>query len=78
MSTQFIMFFAIGVFVLMLIGIILTMIEFNRLIDDPSIRKGSGGPDSAAQKGNRENAPSSEVSPSNEQIKSQGKAQAAN
>ena len=38
--------FAIGVFVLMSIGIILTMIEFNRLTDDPSIRKGTGGPES--------------------------------
>jgi len=42
MSTGLILIFAIGVFVLMSIGIILTMIEFNRLTDDPSIRKGTG------------------------------------
>ena len=45
MSTGFILIFAIGVFVLMSIGIILTMIEFNRLTDDPSVRKGAGGPE---------------------------------
>jgi hypothetical protein len=45
MSTEIILMYAIGVFVLMCIGIILTMIEFNKLTDDPSIRKGSGGPE---------------------------------
>jgi hypothetical protein len=44
MSTESILMFAIGVFSLMFIGIILTMVEFNRLTDDPSIRKGPGGP----------------------------------
>ena len=42
MTTQTIALFAIGVFVLMCIGIILTMVEFTRLTDDPSIRKGDG------------------------------------
>ena len=46
MSTGFILMFAIVVFVLMSIGIILTMIEFNEFTDDPSIRKGTGGPES--------------------------------
>jgi len=49
MSTQFILVFAIGVFILMGIGMVLTMVEFNRLTDDPSIRKGSGGPKKAEQ-----------------------------
>ena len=42
MSTDIILMYAIGVFVLMAIGMILTMIEFNRLTDDPSERKGAG------------------------------------
>ena len=45
MSTELILMFAIGVFVLMNIGIFLTMLEFNRLTDDPSIRKGAGRPE---------------------------------
>jgi hypothetical protein len=45
MSTEFILIFAIGVFVLMSIGIILSIFEFNRLTDEPSIRKGTGGPE---------------------------------
>ncbi len=40
MSTTVILFFAIGVFFLMLTGILLTMREFHRLSDDPSQRKG--------------------------------------
>ena len=42
MTTDFIFAFAIGVFVLMCIGITLTMLEFTRLTDEPSVRKGSG------------------------------------
>ena len=42
MSTEIIMYFAIGVFILMAIGIILTMIEFTKISEDPSIRKGAG------------------------------------
>jgi hypothetical protein len=50
MSTEFILMFAIGVFVLMNVGIFLTMIEFNRLTDDPSIRKGAGRPEKTQKK----------------------------
>jgi len=39
MSTGTIFFFAIGVFALMVIGILLTAREFNRLTEDPSLRK---------------------------------------
>ncbi len=39
MSTQTIAYFAIGVFVLMLIGLFLTAREFHRLTEDPSVRK---------------------------------------
>ena len=42
MSTDTILIFAIGVFILMAIGIILTMIEFTKISEDPSIRKGAG------------------------------------
>jgi len=42
MSTETILFFAIGVFALMAIGMVLTMIEFNRISDEPSQRKGAG------------------------------------
>jgi hypothetical protein len=42
MSTNMILMYAIGVFVLMGIGMVLTMIEFNRLTDEPSQRKGAG------------------------------------
>ncbi len=42
MSTNMILMYAIGVFALMGIGMILTMIEFNRLTDEPSQRKGAG------------------------------------
>jgi hypothetical protein len=42
MSTNVILMYAIGVFLLMAIGMILTMIEFNRLTDEPSQRKGAG------------------------------------
>lgn len=42
MSTATIFIYAIGVFTLMVIGMILTMIEFNRMTDDPSQRKGAG------------------------------------
>ena len=42
MSTNTILIYAIGVFVLMAIGMILTMIEFNRLTDEPSQRNGAG------------------------------------
>lgn len=41
MSTQTILFFAMGVFALMIVGIFLTMLEFNRLTEEPSQRKGS-------------------------------------
>ena len=49
MSTEIIFMFAIGVFVLMCIGIILTMQEFNRLTDEPSLRKGAGAPPKRAE-----------------------------
>lgn len=49
MSTLSIFMFAIFVFLLMSIGIILTMLEFNRLSDEPSIRKGAGSGKQAAQ-----------------------------
>ena len=42
MSTSTILIFAMGVFVLMMIGVFLTMIQFKNLSDDPSIRKGDG------------------------------------
>ena len=42
MTTQTIFFFAMGVFGLMLVGIVLTIFEFYRLTDDPSTRKGVG------------------------------------
>lgn len=42
MSSQTILFFAIGVFILMAIGVVLTMIEFNRITEEPSLRKGTG------------------------------------
>lgn len=42
MSTNTILIYAIGVFALMAIGMILTMVEFNRLTDEPSKRKGAG------------------------------------
>lgn len=40
MSTQTILFIALVVFVLMAIGLIRTMSEFNRVTDDPSKKKG--------------------------------------
>jgi hypothetical protein len=43
MSTEFILICAIGVFILMSIGIIFSIFEFNRLTDEPSIRKGTDG-----------------------------------
>jgi hypothetical protein len=48
MSSSTIFMYAIGVFTLMVIGMILTMIEFNRLTDEPSLRKGAG-PEGAPQ-----------------------------
>lgn len=42
MTTQTIFFFAMGVFGLMLVGIVLTIFEFYRLTDDPSAKKGVG------------------------------------
>lgn len=47
MSTQIILIFAIGVFVLMTIGLFFTMFQFNKLTDEPSIRKGIGNETSA-------------------------------
>ncbi|MDH3977986.1 MAG: hypothetical protein OEU86_05670 [Gammaproteobacteria bacterium] len=41
MSTEVIFFFAVGVFLLMCAGVFMTMIEFNKLTNDPSIRKGA-------------------------------------
>ncbi|MGI9290888.1 MAG: hypothetical protein ACR2QG_06390 [Gammaproteobacteria bacterium] len=41
MSTEYIFFVAMGVFALMVIGIILTMIEFNKLTEEPSKLKGA-------------------------------------
>ena len=55
MSTETIMMYAIGVFILMSIGIILTMVEFNKLTDDPSIRKGPGGPETEKRAPERAN-----------------------
>ena len=42
MSTTTILMYAIGVFALMAIGMFLTMLEFNRLIDEDSQRKDAG------------------------------------
>ena len=42
MGTELVFMFAIGVFVLMSIGIFFTMIEFKKITVDPSIRKGTG------------------------------------
>jgi len=42
MSTTTILMYAIGVFTLMAIGMFLTMLEFNRLTDEPALRKGAG------------------------------------
>ena len=41
-TTNFIFLMAIVVFLLMVIGIILTMHEFEKLSDEPSLRKGAG------------------------------------
>ncbi len=40
MSTGYILFLAILVFALLLIGLVLTAKEFNRLTEDPSLKKG--------------------------------------
>ena len=53
MSNETIFLYAIGVFVLMSVGIILTMIEFNKLTDDPSVRKGSGHSGVEGKKNNK-------------------------
>ncbi|MGI9309074.1 MAG: hypothetical protein ACR2P6_07420 [Gammaproteobacteria bacterium] len=42
MSTEIIFVFAMLVFFLMIIGLFLTMIQFNKMTDDPSVRKGPG------------------------------------
>jgi hypothetical protein len=44
MSTDTIFMFAILVYVLMAVGMLFTMREFNRITEDPSIRK-SGTPE---------------------------------
>ncbi|MFL2554688.1 MAG: hypothetical protein ACJ0S4_08355 [Candidatus Rariloculaceae bacterium] len=44
MGTELIFMSAIVVFVLLSIGIFLTMIEFKKITVDPSIRKGTGEP----------------------------------
>jgi len=49
MSTETIFLYAMGVFTLMAIGIILTMVEFNKLSDEPSQRKGSGAPEPSSR-----------------------------
>lgn len=41
MSTQAILFVALLVFVLMIVGLIRTMSDFNRVTDDPSNKKGT-------------------------------------
>lgn len=41
MSTQAILFVALLVFVLMIVGLIRTMSDFNRVTDDPSKEKGT-------------------------------------
>ena len=41
MSTDTILLYAMGVFALMIVGIYLTMLEFRRLTEEPSKRKGS-------------------------------------
>ena len=41
-STEFIFLIAIVVFLLMVVGIILTMHEFERISEEPSLRKGAG------------------------------------
>lgn len=40
MSTGYILFLAILVFTLLMIGLIVTAKEFNRLTENPSLRKG--------------------------------------
>jgi hypothetical protein len=42
MSTEFILYLAIIVFTLLVIGLALSAKEFNRLTKDPSIQKGLG------------------------------------
>lgn len=49
MGTELIFMFAIGVFILMSIGIFLTMTEFKKVTDDPSIRKGVDVPPAAVR-----------------------------
>ena len=56
MSTTTILLFAIGVFVLMSIGMILTMIEFNRISDEPSLRKGAGSSKTMSEQKDKEAA----------------------
>ena len=41
MSTETILFVALLVFVLMIIGLVRTMSDFNRVTDDPSKKKGT-------------------------------------
>ena len=49
MTTEIIFLYAIGVFALMFTGIILTMVEFNKLTEEPSKRKGAGSGKPSAQ-----------------------------
>ncbi len=44
MSTGTILYFAIGVFTLMVIGIVLTGLEFRRMTRDSAARKGPDAP----------------------------------
>ena len=48
-TTTTIAYFGIGVFVLMAIGIILTMIEFARLTEEPSLEKDEQQPEPVPQ-----------------------------
>jgi len=48
MNTSVILLFAIGVFALMAIGIVLTMLEFNKLLAEEAAKKGAGRAERAA------------------------------
>jgi len=61
MSTNIIFMYAIGVFSLMMIGIILTMIEFKKLTDDSSVGKGDAGQDDVNQPAERPTKPNVQV-----------------
>jgi len=57
MSTETILLYAIGVFVLMAIGMVLTMFEFNRINDESSQRQESAEDNDAIPSQEREARP---------------------